>query len=115
MREFILQLNSFLDPLRAVRIGPFSAVDLLGTYVIIFLAAPYLSRLAAKIGLHVTRLEWLSLALPAALVAHLWFGIDTPFTQMFSQGGDMWPKVLIVLMVLFGLKGAIGSILKKFR
>ena len=103
MREILEQGNAMLEPYRVVRIGPFSALDLVGGYVLIFLIAPYLSKLFAYFGMKFTRLDWLFLTLPIALLAHLVTGFSTPFTEMFLSPDLLLPKLLILLMLILGL------------
>jgi len=110
MHEFLEQGNTVLDPYRTLRIGPFSALDLVGSYLVIFFLAPYLSKLFARIGIKITRLEWLSLTLPIALAVHLLAGFDTPFTRMFLAEGVILPKLVITLMLIFGLRSAVKSL-----
>ncbi len=100
-------LASAVTYLRSYRLGPFSAVDTLGAYLIVYAIAPFLSRMLAKLGITITRLEWLSLTLPIALGTHILFGVDSVFTKMFFDPGNYGAKVLIVAMTLFGLKSAL--------
>ncbi len=104
-------MNDFLVWVRQYRIGPFTMFDTFGTYIIVFLIAPWLSKLFAKLGITITRSEWMALALPVALAFHLVYKINTPFTKMFLDPHNYLAKVVILAMVVFGLKGVARSIL----
>ncbi len=104
-------MNDFLLWIRHYRIGPFAMFDTFGTYIIVYLIAPRLSAVFAKIGITITRGEWMALALPIALVFHLIFNVDTPFTRMFLDPNNYLAKILIIAMVLFGLKGVVKRIM----
>ncbi len=105
-------MNDFLTWIRQYRIGPFTMFDTLGTYIIVFLIAPWLSKLFAKLGITITRGEWMALALPIALVFHLLNHVNTPFTRMFLDPNNYLTKIVILTMVIFGLKGFVKSIMR---
>jgi hypothetical protein len=66
-----------------------------------YFLAPYLSKLFAMIGVTVNREQWLWLTLPIALVTHLIFKSNTPFTKMFLDlHGGYIAKMVIIFMVL---------------
>lgn len=87
--------------LRSFRIGPFAIFDFAVSYIAMYFLAPYLSKLFALIGITVNREQWLWLTLPIALVAHLIFRPDTPFTKMFLDLHGGWiVKIVIVVMLI---------------
>lgn len=105
-------MDAFLPWIRQYRIGPFTMFDTFGTYIVVFLIAPLLSKLFTKMGITITRSEWMALALPVALVFHLAFNVNTPFTKMLLDPGNYLAKIVIIAMVIFGLKGVVKSILR---
>ncbi|MFA6353726.1 MAG: hypothetical protein WCW93_02230 [Candidatus Paceibacterota bacterium] len=87
--------------LRSFRIGPFAIFDFAVAYIAVYFIAPYLSKLFALVGIHVNREQWLWLTLPIAVVAHLIFKADTPFTKMIlNPSGDWIPKLIIIGMLI---------------
>ncbi|MES2953039.1 MAG: hypothetical protein V4674_00570 [Patescibacteria group bacterium] len=100
-------LDSAVTYLRSYRLGPFSAIDTIGAYLLVYALAPFLSRQVAKLGITITRLEWVALTLPIALATHTIFGVESAFTKMFFDPANYGAKILILAMVLFGLKSAV--------
>lgn len=90
-----------IELLRSYRIGPFAIFDFAISYIAIYFLAPCLSKLFAKIGVRINREQWLWLTLPIALITHLIFSPNTPFTKMFfNLSGGIIPKLIIVLMLV---------------
>lgn len=90
-----------IEYLRSFRVGPFAIFDFATSYVAVYLLAPYFSKLLAYAGIHVNREQWLWLTLPVALVFHLIFRPDTPFTKMFvDPTGGYVAKLVILIMLL---------------
>ena len=105
-------MDAILTALRVYRIGPFSVFDTLGSYLIIAAIAPWLTRLFAKLHISISPLQWLSLTLPLALAAHLLAGVNSPFTKMFLDSGNIVAKVIVMVMVIVGLKDVALSLLR---
>lgn len=108
-----MNFAQILQDLRVYRMGPFSVPDTVGSYIIMCICAPLLVWISGKVGIKTTVMEWLALVLPLALSAHIIFGADTPFTQMFLGEGFLIAKIVLVAMVVFGLKG-FAQALRKF-
>ena len=105
-------MDAILATLRVYRIGPFSAFDTVGAYLVVAVVAPWLTRMFAKIHISISPLQWLSLTLPLALAAHLLAGVNSPFTKMFLDSGNIVAKVIVMVMVIVGLKDVALSLLR---
>ncbi|MBI3495266.1 hypothetical protein HY065_01420 [Candidatus Berkelbacteria bacterium] len=94
-----------IETLRSYRIGPFSIFDFATAYLGIYLVAPLLSWLFAKIGLKISRVSWLWLTIPIAIVVHLALGIRTPLMKMiFDLSGHYTVKIVVLIMLYMGLR-----------
>ena len=89
---------NLLDFLRSFRIGPFAIFDFAGTYLLAFLIGPYLK----KIGIPISREQFMYLALPLSVLIHFIFRIDTPLTKMVldPNGHYIWKGIMVVMIVL---------------
>ncbi len=88
--------------LRSFRIGSFAIFDFTLTYLVVYFAAPYLQ----KMGVKLSRVQMLWLALPFSLIVHVLFGIETPLTEMvIDPNGYYWVKALVLFMVFMGVRG----------
>ena len=84
------------------RIGPFPIIDTLGSLVIVYLIAPWLSLLAHKLGFEVPRLSWVWLTVPIALLTHIIFRVNTPLTKMIlDPAGGYWAKIAIIIIIFY--------------
>jgi len=91
--------------LRQYRIGPFTIFDSALAYLGVFLLSPLLTKLFQKIHLSITRIQWVWLTLPIAIIAHILIRQNTPLTQMFLDlHGNYLIKVIILFMLFMGLK-----------
>lgn len=86
--------------LRSFRIGTFAIFDFAISYIAMYFLAPYLSKLFALIGIHINREQWLWLTLPIALVFHLIFKVNTPFTKMILNPSGGWIAKLVIIFML---------------
>ncbi|MFA6006608.1 MAG: hypothetical protein WC764_02695 [Candidatus Paceibacterota bacterium] len=90
-----------IEFLRSYRVGPFAIFDFALSYVAVYFLAPYLSKLFALVGISINREQWLWLTLPIALITHLVFRIDTPFTRMMlDPSGGYIAKFVIIFMLI---------------
>lgn len=87
--------------LRSFRVGPFAIFDFAASYIAMYFLAPYLSKLFALAGIHVNREQWLWLTLPIALVFHLIFKSNTPFTKMVLDPSGGWIAKILIIVMLF--------------
>jgi len=95
----------FVNTLRQIRVGPFTVFDFLLAYLGIFLLAPRLTKIFAKIRLYISRTDWLFLTLPIGLLFHLAFRLHTPLTKMvMDPRGFYLVKSVILLMLFMGLR-----------
>lgn len=93
-----------IDSLRQFKVGPFTVFDIVLAYVGIFLLAPLLSKLFAKINLEISRAAWLWLTLPISVLAHGLFQQNTPLMKMLLNPHDFYlAKVVVVLTLYMGL------------
>lgn len=94
-----------IGTLRQFRIGPFTVFDTLLAYVGIYLIAPLLSKLFAKINISISRSSWLWLTLPISVIPHLIFNQNTPFMKMLlNPNGDYIAKIVLLFMLYMGLR-----------
>lgn len=92
--------------LRSFRIGPFAVFDFAISYLIVYLLAPYLYRM----GLRLSREQFLWLTLPFSILVHVLFGKMTPLTEMFLDlHGGYWVKILIIFMIFMAIRGKISK------
>ncbi|MBU1151775.1 hypothetical protein KJ632_03025 [Patescibacteria group bacterium] len=91
---------NILDFLRSFRIGPFSIFEFAITYLLAFLIGPYLK----KIGIPLSREQFMYLALPLSVLVHFVFKVETPLTKMVFASNNyyIW-KGVIVLMILLAI------------
>jgi len=107
MNILIEKNDEFVAYMRTFRIGPLSAPDLLVPYLLVYLIAPLLSRLAARfLGLRVTRAAWMWLMLPFSVILHLVLRLDTPFELIaLDPHGHYLAKIVLLAMIILGLRG----------
>jgi hypothetical protein len=102
----------FLAVLRQFRIGPFTIFDTALAYVGIFIVAPLLTNLFSRLGIYISKTAWLWLTLPIAVIFHIAFRQNTPFTKMFLDlYGFYGAKIIILFMLYMGLRNI--KIIKK--
>lgn len=85
-----------IEFLRSFRLGPFAIFDFVMTYLVAYLLGPYLK----KVGIPLSREQFLYLALPLSVVAHLIFKQDTPLTQMTLDPKAYWLWKGLLLFML---------------
>ncbi len=87
-----------IDFLRSFRIGPFAIFDFALTYLIAYLLGPHLK----KMGIPLSREQFLYLILPLSVVVHLLFKQDTPLTEMTldPRGYWLWKGLLLAMLIL---------------
>lgn len=90
--------------LRSFRIGPFAVFDFAISYLFVYLVAPYLY----KLGIKLSREQFLWLTLPFSVFVHILFGRITPLTKMFlDPHGAYWVKILLIFMILMAIRNKI--------
>jgi len=95
----------WLKFLRSFRLANYALFDLATAFLGVFLLAPFLSRLALKIGLKIPLSSWLLFTLPLGILTHLLVGNRTAMTRDFlNPNGHYLLKILIILLLLLGLK-----------
>ncbi|MFH2232258.1 MAG: hypothetical protein ABII13_03770 [Patescibacteria group bacterium] len=95
-----------IEYLRQFRIGSYAIFDFAVTFLGIYLLSPLLSKLFRKLRIDVPKRNWLYLALPISIVAHLLVGEITPMTKNFLDiHGHYILKILIVSLLVLGIKG----------
>lgn len=95
-----------LEFLRQFRIGDYAIFDLTLAVLGMALLAPLLSKLFLKLHIQIPRKNWVFLALPIGILAHLLVGNITSMTEdFFDPSGHYFIKVLILILLVFGLRG----------
>lgn len=96
--------------LRQFKIGPFAIFDVVVSYLGIYLLAPLLTKLFAKLHLNIGRVQWLWLTLPIAAIFHLIFKQDTPLMKMvMDTNGYYFVKIAHIFMLFMGLRNIRSS------
>ncbi len=94
-----------LTTLRQYRIGPFTLFDSALAYLGVFLLAPLFTKLFQKIHLSITRIQWMWLTLPIAVLTHILIKQNTPLTKMILDlHGNYLAKGIVLFMLFMGLK-----------
>ena len=94
----------YVSILRQYKIGPFAIFDTILAYVGMFLLAPVLSKLCAKMHLIIPRAAWLWFTMPISVIFHFLFRQNTPLMNMlFSQHSFIIPAIILMGMVFMGL------------
>lgn len=95
-----------LEFLRQFRIGEYAIFDLSLAFFGMALLAPLLSKLFLKLHIQIPKKNWVFLALPIGILAHLLIGNITSMTEdFFDPSGHYFIKVLILLLLVLGLRG----------
>lgn len=99
-------LMDALEYLRQFRVGSYALFDILLALVGMYILSPLLSKILKKIGIDFPKKNWVILALPIGIVAHLLVGSKTQMTKDFlNTNGYYLLKVIIILLTLLGFKG----------
>jgi len=95
-----------INYLRSFRIGGYAVFDFTVSYLGFYLLAPLLTAGFRKIGITVSRAQWLYLMLPISVVIHLIFSQNTPLVkQLLDLHGGYLLKIVVLLMLYKGIKG----------
>lgn len=87
------------------RIGPFRAFDTILTFLVVYLFAPLLTKIAAKFHLHIGRNQWLWLLIPISVLTHLTIKQETALTKMIIDPNNYhFVKFIVVAMFIMGIK-----------
>lgn len=93
-----------INLLRTFRVGPFAVFDFAISYLLVYLLAPYLYRM----GLKLSRKQFLWLTLPFSILVHIMFGRMTPLTEMFlDRHGSYWIKILVIFMIVMAIRSKV--------
>lgn len=95
-----------IDVLRQYRIAGFALFDLTLALLGMALVAWPLSWLFARFGILIPKRNWLFLALPIGILAHIAIGKMTPMTREFLDPHGYYPlKIVILALCVLGLWG----------
>ena len=98
----------FIELVRQFKIGPFAVFDIATAYLGVFLLSPLLTRVAKKLRLRISMVQWLWLVLPISILIHLIIGLRTPLTKMVIDPNNYYLVKFVILFMLFmGLRGVI--------
>lgn len=99
-------LMNFIEFLRQFRIGGYAMFDLVAAFGGMYLLAPWLSRMFLKFGIVFPKLNFVILALPIGILAHLLVGNVTPMTKaVLDPRGHYTIKTVIILLLVLGCRG----------
>ncbi len=91
--------------LRQFRINNYALFDFLITFLIVYLIAPYLSRLFLKIKIIIPKKSWLFLTLPLSIITHILINNITPLTRNFLDLNNYYLlKLIILFLLILGIK-----------
>lgn len=91
--------------LRQFRVGPIAIFDVVVSYIGIFLLSPFLTILAWKAGLSISRKSWLWLTIPVGVIFHLIFNQQTALNKMLVNPiNNLFATVVVIIMVYMGVK-----------
>jgi len=94
-----------IEFLRQFRFGGYAIFDFTAVFLGMYLLSPLLSKIFLKLRIDIPKKNWLFLALPIGILAHLIVGNITPMTRnFFDVHGHYILKVLIICLLFFGLK-----------
>lgn len=91
--------------LRQFKISGYAVFDFAASFIGMFLLSPLLSGLARRAGWQVPRMNWVYLALPLGIAAHLASGNITPMTGDFiDPRGHYLVKASVIGFLILGLR-----------
>lgn len=94
-----------IEYFRSFRVFGYAIFDFALSFLGVYLLSPLLTWLFLKIGLKITRKNWLLLTVPVSIVIHFMVGNITPLTEQFmNPHGDYVVKIVIVILTYMGLK-----------
>lgn len=97
---------NLLTSLRQFRIGSFAIFDTVLGFFGMYLLAPLLSKLFAKLHLDIPKSSWLWWMFPISVVFHLIFRQDTPLMRVFSSTqGLLIASATLAFMIFMGARG----------
>lgn len=95
-----------IEYLRQFKLSGYAVFDFAASFLGMFLLGPLLSGLARRAGWQVPRMNWVYLALPLGIAAHLASGSLTPMTGDFiDPRGHYLVKAVILGLLISGLSG----------
>lgn len=91
-----------IEFLRSFKIAGYAVFDFAASFLGMFLLSPILSGLARRAGWQVPRVNWVFLAMPLGIAAHLASGRITPMTADFldPRGHYLVKAAILVFLVL---------------
>lgn len=93
-----------IEYLRQFKVSGYAVFDFAASFLVMFLLSPLLSGLARRAGWQVPRVNWVFLALPLGIAAHLAGGNLTPMTRDFMDpGGHYLVKAAVLFFLALGL------------
>lgn len=97
---------NIIETLRQFKIFEYAIFDFVVSFLGIYLASSWLSKIFLKMGIYVPKNNWLYLTLPFSILVHLVVGNITPMTRDFiNLQGNYLLKILIIILLFLGLKG----------
>ncbi len=88
-----------------LRLGPFRMFDFVGTYLVVFLLSPLLTKVALRFRLKIGKIQWLWLLLPISALVHFAINQETTLTKMLLDPNDYYVvKAVIIFMLIMGIK-----------
>ena len=95
-----------LEFLRQFRFNEYAIFDFVAVFLGMYLLSPLLSKIFLKLKIDIPKQNWLFLALPISIFAHLLVGKITPMTRDFVDiHGHYVLKILIFCLLILGTKG----------
>jgi len=92
--------------LRQYRVSGYAVFDFAATFAGILLLSPLLSKGCRKLRVEVPRRNWVYLALPLGITAHLATGRITPMTRdLLDRHSHYFLKAGLLALLLLGLRG----------
>lgn len=90
-----------IEYLRSFKISGYAVFDFAASFLGMFLLSPLLSGLARRAGWQVPKVNWVFMAMPLGIAAHLASGKITPMTRDFMDPSGHYPVKAAILVFLF--------------
>lgn len=95
-----------LEYIRSYRIVNYAILDIVASFVGIYLLAPLLSKLFLKFKIVIPLSSWMYFTLPIGIISHLLVRNMTGMTKDFlDPNGHFLIKFIIILLVILGARG----------
>jgi len=94
-----------IEFLRQYKIGPFAIFDTVGSYLIIFILSPILTKLVSIFGLIIPTSSWLWLTIPISVIFHIVFRQSTPLIKILANPKEVNFYIAITILLLMTYMG----------